>query len=177
MLPGALAAFARNLLLLARSFGRCIDDVLTVERLDMEIIGNVSLEELLFELEYNGVQADFICTYCQGATQLKILELHPLRYKIRCAGCGGSTWGGRRYNLRWNVRGFDGAEEIYNRDIELDLESIRSHLQDLARRGLMRGDRIRPELLAVRRNREAGRLSFVCGVDLHYVAITIGQEE
>ena len=176
--PAALlAAFACNLLLLAWSSGRYSDDVLTVERIDMKIIDNVRLDELLFELEYNGVTADFICTSCQGATQLKIVELHPLSYKIRCARCGGSTWGGRRYNLRWNVRGFDGAEEIYNRDIELDLDAIRSHLQDLARQGLVQRDRIRPELLEVRTNHETGRLSFVCGVDPHYVAITISQEE
>ena len=51
----------------------------------MKIIANVTLEELLFELEYNGVTADFTCMYCQGATKLKIMELRPLRYKIRCA--------------------------------------------------------------------------------------------
>ena len=143
----------------------------------MEITGNVTLEELLFELEYNGVTADFTCLYCQDATQLNIMELHPLRYKIQCARCGGSTWGGRRYTLRWKVRGFDGAEEIYNRDIELDLDTIRSHLKELARQGLVQRDRTRPDSLEVQTHHEPGRLGFVCGVDPQYVAITIGQKE
>ena len=143
----------------------------------MDIIGNVTLEELLFELQYNGAEAEFICANCRDSTRLKIVQLHPLSYKIRCARCDGSTWGGRRYRLRWNVRGFDGEAEIYNRDIELDLDAIQSHIRNLARRGLVRGDRIRPELLQVRRNHEIGRLCFVCGVDPHYAAITIVQDE
>ena len=81
MLPHTLEAFATDLLLLAWSWDHCIADVLSINLLRVDIIGNVTLEELLFELQYNGVEAEFICANCRNSTRLKIVQLHPLSYK------------------------------------------------------------------------------------------------
>ena len=137
---------------------------------------NVTLEELLFELEYHEIGTNFICHFCEAATQLEIAELHPLAYKIRCARCAGTVWGGKRYNMRWDIKGFDGQNEIYTEKGEFDLHTIQRHLQDLARQQLIGGDKNRPELWQVRRDHGARRLSFMCGVDPHYIAITIEPE-
>ena len=143
----------------------------------MGSIGNVSLEELLFELRYHGVEADFNCGFCKDVTPLEILEFHPLGYKIRCGCCRGTTWGGKRYDLLWKVTGFDGSVEIYNEHVEMAIDAIHTHLQQLARQHSIRGDTNRPDLLDVRRNHDDQRLSFICGVDPYYVAVTIGDEE
>ena len=55
-------------------------------------------------------------------------------------------WGGARASLWWNVTGFEGADEIYSEDIELDPDTLKSHLQDLAKQHLVRGDRNKPAL-------------------------------
>ena len=60
---------------------------------------------------------------------------------------------------------------------EFGLDTIQSHLQDLARQHLIGGDKNRPELWQVRRNCGARRLSFMCGVDPHHVAIRIDPDE
>ena len=135
------------------------------------------LEELLLELDDSGVTTDFWCAHCHAQAQLEIEELHALAYKLRCGRCGGSVWGGARASLWWNVTGFEGADEIYHEDIELDPDTLKSHLQDLAKQHLVRGDRNTPALWKVSLNRVAPRLSYVCGVDPHYVAVTIEPEE
>ena len=86
-------------------------------------------------------------------------------------------WGGARASLWWNVTGFEGADVIYSKNIELDPDTLKSHLQDLAKQHLVRGDRNKPALWEVSLNRGAPRLGYVCGVDPHYVAITIEPEE
>ena len=111
--------------------------------------------------------------HCHAESQLEIEELHALAYKLRCERCGGSVWRGARASLWWNVTGFEGAHEIYRENIELDPDTLKSHLQDLAKQHLVRGDRNKPALWDVSLNRGAPRLSYVCGVDPHYVAITI----
>ena len=83
----------------------------------------------------------------------------------------------RGFSLWWNVTGFEGADEIYHEDIELDPDTFKSYLQDLAKQHLVRGDRNKPALWEVSLNRGAPRLSYVCGVDPHYVAIAIEPEE
>lgn len=139
--------------------------------------GNVTLDELLFELRCHGIRDDFACHFCQGATQLEIVELGLTRYRIRCARCTGTTWGGKRYSMLWNVKGFHSEEEIHSEEVELKLDTIPSHLQDLARQHLVRRDLTRPLLCEVRRNHDAGRLCFECGVDPHYVAISVRADE
>ena len=143
----------------------------------MKIISRMTLEELLLELDESGISTDFRCSHCRAEAQLDIEELHPLKYKLRCALCRSSTWGGKRASLWWNVTGFDGAHEIYSRDIELGPDTLKSHLQDLAKQHLVREDRNKPALWEVRLNSGAPRLSYMCGVDPHYVAITIEPEE
>ena len=135
------------------------------------------LEELLLELDDSSVTTDFWCAHCHDEPQLEIEELHALAYKLRCGRCGGSVWGGARASLWWNVTGFEGVDEIYHEDIELDPDTLKSHLQDLAKQHLVRGDRNKPALWEVSLNRGAPRLSYVCGVDPHYVAIAIEPEE
>ena len=78
--------------------------------------------------------------------------------------------------MRWDIKGFDGQNEIYTEKGEFDLHTIQRHLQDLARQQLIGGDKNRPQLWQVRRDHGARRLSFTCGVDPHYIAITIDPE-
>ena len=127
----------------------------------------------MLELRYYGIGNDFTCLHCKDPARLEIVELHRSAYKLRCARCRASVWGGTRGTILWNVKGFSGRNEIYNEDIELGLDAIRSRLQSLVRQHVMGADSNRPELWEVRRNPDAPRLSFVCGVDPYYVAIAI----
>ena len=131
---------------------------------EMSVISPMTLEELLLEIEESGAPIDFWCTHCDGGPSLQIAELDPFVYKLRCGGCG-RAWGGKRCELRWNVTGFDGADEIYSEDTELDTDTLKSHMQDLAKQHVVRGDRNRPSLWQVSLNRGARRLSYVCGAN------------
>ena len=142
----------------------------------MTIISRMTLEELFLELGELGVSTDFRCTHCHADAQLQIEELGPLVYKLRCGRCRSSAWGGARSSLWWKVEGFDGSNEIYSAETELGTDTLKSHLQDLAKQHLKGADRNRPSLWEVTLNRGAPRLSYMCGVNPHYAAIVIDPE-
>ena len=143
----------------------------------MKTISRMTLEELLLELEELGVSTDFRCTHCHADAQLQIEKLDPLLYKLRCGRYRSSAWGGARSSLWWKVEGFDGSDEIYSAETELGTDTLKSHLQDLTKQHLVRGDRNRPRLWEVKLNHGAPRLSYVCGVDPHYAATVIDPED
>ena len=139
----------------------------------MGVISRMTLGELLLELDETGVATDFRCAICCTAPQLEIMDLHPLGYKLQCARCQEMMWSGERETLNWNVKGFDGVEEIYDAEEIMDPDTMQGHLQDLVQQHLAPAERRRPELFEVKWNRGAPRLSYICGTNPHYVAITI----
>lgn len=127
------------------------------------IISRMTLEELLIELDESGVSTDLRCTHCHAGAQLPIEKLDPLAYKLRCGRCRRSVWGVARSSLWWKVEGFEGSDEIYSVDIELDTDTLKSRLQDLARQHFLGRDRRRPRLWEIALNRGTRRLSYMCG--------------
>ena len=124
----------------------------------MAIISRLTLEEVVLELDYAGVSTDYWCTFCDKAPRLTIAELHPIAYKLRCGRCGRcgrSTWGGERQSIRWRVQGYDSTTVIYEGHLTSCPDTIKSHLQDLAKQHLRGEERRTPHLFEVTLNRGA----------------------
>lgn len=141
----------------------------------MGIIGNVTLQELLFEIGYTAEPDALGCGRCKGNTRWEIEELHPQGFKVRCAGCG-SSWSGKRRDMLWNIKGFDSMKTIYDRNVRRDIDTLQSQLQDLAMQHLTVTERRHPHLWEIQRDHTAERLIFMCGGNPHYIAITIDEE-
>ncbi len=131
----------------------------------------MTLGEFLLELEYAGVGTDYWCAVCSATPALEIAKLDVLAYELRCGQCGSIWRGERNWDLVWQIDGFDGLEEIYSQEETMVVDTLQSHLQDLVRQHLSGADRRNPALFAVRWNRGAPRLSYMCGENPHYVAI------
>ena len=74
------------------------------------------------------------------------------------------------------MQGYDSTTVIYEGHLTSCPDTIKSHLQDLAKQHLRGEERRTPHLFEVTLNRGAPRLSYMCGGNPHYVAMAVDRE-